>query len=191
MARGGGGTQVQSPAAATSAVRGVGESLTGIAGRICPVTAATIPLSPPDKDRLRQQAHELVETLLALFSQGIGEKVAPKQAAPDEDRVPLFRCVAPVQAGAEASATMKVANDEDTPSDVTLYGTNFVADSGYEIPSLRVTALPRSATIPAKGEAEFEIKVAVPQQTPAGIYSGLIQAMGCKYVKAVLTVEVL
>src|SRR5215472_13912191 len=114
MARGGGGTQVQSPAAATSAVRGVGESLTGIAGRICPVTAATIPLSPPDKDRLRQQAHELVETLLALFSQGIGEKVAPKQAAPDEDRVPLFRCVAPVQAGAEASATMKVANDEDT-----------------------------------------------------------------------------
>jgi len=102
-----------------------------------------------------------------------------------------MRCDAPVQAGAEASATMKVANDENTPSDVTLYCTNFVADSGHEIPSLRVTVSPRRATIPAKGEAGFEIKIAVPQQTRDGTYSGLVQAMGCKYVKAVLSVEVL
>jgi len=46
-------------------------------------------------------------------------------------------------------------------------------------------------TIPAKSEAGFEIKIAVPQQTPVGIYSGLIQAMGCRYIKAVLSVEVL
>jgi hypothetical protein len=162
-----------------------------MAGRTCPVTGAALSPSPSDSGRLRQQAHELVETLLAILGQTGGEKVAPYGAATYEDRIPLLRCIAPVQAGAEASATMKVANDESTPSDVTLYCTNFVADSGYEIPSLRVTVSPRRATIPAKGEVGFEIKIAVPQQAPAGLYSGLIQAMGCKYVKAVLSVEVL
>jgi hypothetical protein len=56
---------------------------------------------------------------------------------------------------------------------------------------LRVTVSPRRATVPPQGEASFSIKIAVPQQTPSGTYSGLIQAMGSKYVKAVLSVEVL
>jgi hypothetical protein len=47
------------------------------------------------------------------------------------------------------------------------------------------------ATIPASGEVTFEIRIAVPQQAPAGAYSGLIQATGSRYVKAVLSVDVL
>jgi hypothetical protein len=122
---------------------------------------------------------------------------APSKQASSESteiyqlQVPLLSCAAPVNAGGEASATLNVANEEDIASDVTLYSTNFIADSGHEIPSLRVTIVPRSVTIPAKAQAAFEIKVAVSQQTTAGIYSGLIQAMGSKYVKAVLSVEVL
>jgi len=142
--------------------------------------------APPGIDLLRRQAHEFVESLLVTFSRASSEKPAPY-----EEQVPLLRCVAPVQAGSEGRATMRVANDEETPSNVALYCTNFVADSGYEIPSLRVTVSPRTVTIPAKGDTTFEIKIAVSQQTPAGIYCGLIQAMGSKYVKAVLSVEVL
>jgi hypothetical protein len=164
----------------------VGTEIHELAGRICPVTGAAVPFAMPDRDRLRRQAHEFIEALLVTFSQATGEK-----AAPYEDQVPLIQCVAPVRAGNEAMATMRVANDEATPSEVALYCTNFVADSGYEIPSLRVTVLPRRVTIPPRGQADFEIKIAVSQQTPAGIYSGLIQAMGSKYVKAVLSVEVL
>jgi hypothetical protein len=130
---------------------------------------------------LRRYASEIVEGLLAAFS--------PK-APTLENNVPLIRCAAAVQAGHEGTATVRVANDEAAPSEVTLYCTNFVADSGYDIPALRVTCLPRAMTIPAKGERTFEIKIAVPQQTPAGVYSGLVQAMGAQYVKAVLTVEV-
>jgi hypothetical protein len=135
-----------------------------------------------DADRLRRYASEIVEGLLAAFS--------PK-APTLENRVPLVRCDAVVQAGHEGTATVRVANDETSPSEVTLYCTNFVADSGYDIPALRVTCSPRTATIPAKGERTFEIKIAIPQQTPRGVYSGLIQAMGAQYVKAVLTVEVM
>ena len=77
-----------------------------------------------------------------------------------------------------------------TPSDVALYCTNFVADSGHVLRALRVAVSPRRATIAPNGEATFQITIAVPQQTPAGTYSGLIQAMGTKYVKAVLSLDV-
>jgi hypothetical protein len=160
----------------------------GLLGQPCPVTGAMVPPGgfAFDKDRLRRQAHEFIESLLVTFSQATGEKPVPY-----EDQVPLIRCVTPVQAGSEGYANLRVSNDEETPCEVTLYCTNFVADSGYEILSLRVTVSPRTVTIPAKGDAGFEIKIAVPQQAPKDIYSGLIQAMGSKYVKAVLSVEVL
>lgn len=103
----------------------------------------------------------------------------------------MLRCLAPVTPGHDGSATLRVANDESAPSEVTLYCSNFVADSGYDIPSVRVTITPRKVTIAPKGETAFEIKIAVPQQTPSGIYSGLIQATGATYVKAVLSVEVM
>jgi hypothetical protein len=139
-----------------------------------------------DWDRLRSQAHGFIETLLATIGQATGER-----GLPAESQVPLIQCATPVPAGSEASATLRVSNEEDSASEVTLYTTNFVADSGFEIPSLRVRVSPRRVTIPPKGSAAFGINVAVPQQTPAGTYSGLIQAMGSKYVKAVLSVQVL
>jgi hypothetical protein len=151
-----------------------------------PLPEASLPLAPVDKDHLRLQAHEFVESLLVTFGQATGEK-----AAPHEDNVPLIRCAAPVAAGGDASATVRVANEDGVPSEVSLYCTNFVADGGHEIPSLRVTVSPRNVTIPAQGNAAFDVKIAVSQQTPSGLYSGLIQAMGSTYVKAVLTLEVL
>jgi hypothetical protein len=190
-ARGAAGTQAQGPSTAAPAAGSAAVPLAGVAERICPVRGTTLPQSSPDQGRLRQQAHEFIEALLAALHQPMTEAAMPDEAVACQDQVPLLRCEAPVQAGAEGSATMKVANDENTPSDATLYCSNFIADSGHEIPSLRVTVSPRRATIPAKGDANFEIKIAVPQQTPAGLYSGLIQAMGCRYVKAVLSVEVL
>jgi hypothetical protein len=135
----------------------------------------------PDLDRLRRQAHDLIETFLAAFS--------PRGPAPD-DRVPLLRAAAAVSAGSEARVTVKVVNEEDAPSGVSLYSTNLVADAGYDIPSMRVTCSPRSTTIPPRGEAVFEVKIAVPAQAPAGVYSGLVQATGTLYVKAVISVEV-
>jgi hypothetical protein len=134
-----------------------------------------------DPDRLRRVGHEIVESLLAT--------VVPQ--GPSDNRVPLLHCVAAVQAGHEGVATLRVNNDEAAPSEVTLYCTNFVADTGCDIPSLRVTFLPRTATVAAKSEAVFEIKIAVPQQARPGVYSGLIQAMGARYAKAVLSVDVM
>lgn len=158
----------------------------GLMGKSGPVTHASLPTFPVERDELRRRAHEFIETLLITFNEATGEK-----GLPAENQVPLLDCAAPVQPGGAAKATLQIANEEGTPAEVTLYSTNFVADQGYEIPSLRVTILPRVLSIPAGGKAEFEITIAVPQQTPRGYYSGLIQAMGSKYFKTVLSLEVL
>jgi hypothetical protein len=157
-----------------------------LTGYECPVTHAAVPLGGFDPGTLQRQAHEFIETLMAAFA-----GATYSESPPAENRVPHIQCLAPAKAGNDAHATFTIANEEPSPSEVTLYSTNFVAHSGYDIPSLRVSASPRTVTIPRAGRATFEIKIAVPQQTPAGTYSGLIQAMGTKYVKAVLSVEVL
>jgi len=186
MARGSYGSQAPALSAGRPAAGGAIDGVSEMAQRSWPEAGAGIPAPPPGVDTLRRQAHELIETLLATFTQRGGAR-----AQSGEVQVPLLRCIAPVQAGGQGCATMRVANDEDTPSEASLYSTNFVADSGSEIPALRVTVSPRRLTISAKSEACFEITIAVPQQTPAGLYSGLIQVMGATYVKAVLVVEVL
>jgi hypothetical protein len=136
---------------------------------------------------LRRQATEFVEGLLAAVgSVGSAGSVGPKRI----DQAPLLRCIAPVAAGEVARATFRVANDGPEPIDASLYCSNFVADTGYDIPSVRVSVAPRRATIPGRGEVAFEIAIAVPPQTPRGAYSGLLQATGAQYAKAVLTVEV-
>jgi hypothetical protein len=156
------------------------------ARRACPVTKAKPPLGVFDKDQLRRHAHEFIDTLLVTFREATDE-----DGVVTEHKVPLMQCVGPVQAGSVARASLTVANDEPTPSEVTLYSTNFVGDSGYEIPAMRVMISPRVASIPPGSQVEFAIKITVPQQTPTGTYSGLLQAMGSKYVKAVLSLQVL
>jgi hypothetical protein len=145
---------------------------------------------------LAREASRLVGSLLhgtqagpaalvpALFADERGSDPA------GEERVPLLSA-GPARAGALARATMRVANEEATPSTVSLYTSNFVADSGYEIAARNISISPRSATVAAGAQANFSVSIEVPAQAPAGLYSGLIQVLGSRYVKAVLSVEVL
>jgi hypothetical protein len=158
----------------------------GRAGQRCPHSGAELPTFPGARDEIRRKAHELIETLLITFNEATGEK-----GLPAESQVPLVSVAAPVAPGEVARVTLTVANEESAPADVSLYSTNFVADHGHELPSLRVTILPRATVIPAQGRATFEVSIAVPQQTLKGSYSGLIQAHGSRYFKAVLALDVL
>jgi hypothetical protein len=158
-------------------------------------SAESSPLLSGGGTELLSQAISIVAReaarLAGAIPAGSAGPIAGAHAVDDASvRVPLLGCLAPVQAGEVARATVRVANDESEPAEVSLYCSNFVGDSGYEIPSLRVTSLPRAMTIPAGGEGSFDVRIAVSQQTPAGTYSGLIQAMGSRYVKAVLSVDV-
>jgi hypothetical protein len=155
-------------------------------GASVPMDLLSTVLARANVDDLRRRASDFLETLLASLARG-----RATAASSYDDRVPLVRSVAPVQPGTTGSVTLQVENEEASPSEVCLYASNFVADSGYELPSLLVSIAPRQATLGAAEAARFEIKLAVPAQTPRGLYSGLVQATGCRYVKAVVTFEVL
>lgn len=155
-------------------------------GQKCPISGAELPTFPGARDQMRRKAHELIETLLITFNEATGEK-----GLPTENQVPLVNISAPVAPGETARVSLTVANEEGTPADVSLYSTNFVADHGHELPSLRVTILPRATVIPAQGQATFEVSIAVPPQTLKGSYCGLIQAHASRYFKAVLALDVL
>jgi hypothetical protein len=147
-----------------------------------PVVAqlSNVASSPLDPERVRRQAHEMIETLLTVFSPRL----------PPGEQVPVLSSAAPVEAGRDASVTIRVANEEGEPTEAALYCSNFIGDSGYDIPSLRATFSPRMATIAPNSEAAFQIRLAIPQQTPPGVYSGLVQAAGTRYVKAVVSFQV-
>ena len=153
---------------------------------VAPSDPVTTFLTSSSVDELRRRGTEFLDTLLGSLTQS-----KSNVAGSPDDRVPLIRGVAPVTPGARGRATIRVANEEATALDVSLYCSSFVADSGYELASLLFSVTPRSASIPANGQASFEVEVAVPAQAPRGDYSGLVQATGCKYVKAVILFEVL
>jgi hypothetical protein len=147
------------------------------------VPQASSPLSAADAQR---QTLELVQGIFTLLAaeRGAGTAAGTSQ-------VPLIACAALVEPGTEAVATLRVANEEALAADISLYTTNFVADSGYEIPSIAVRISPRKVNVAAGGEEAFEIRIAVPSQTPKGMYSGLVQATNSRYVKAVIVFDVM
>jgi hypothetical protein len=151
-----------------------------------PLPTQAVTDAPIGQDAVRDRAHELIDALLQTLRQDTSEKPARY-----ENMVPLVRAAAPVQAGQRACIGLQVTNEEPTPIDVSLCCTDFVTDGGYGIPSLSVTVAPRRVTIAPRARAEFEVTVAVSPQTPPGEYSGLVQAMGSRYVKAVLAFQVL
>jgi hypothetical protein len=172
--------------------------------------AQMVDRSSDSEANLRRQVYEIIGSLLSLvgerpdnapssvaseFSSSLPRPFRPVSAstrvsAPKQEQVPLIHCDSIVPAGGTAQARLRMSNQSDSPCPATLYCSNFVTDTGYEIPSVRVSMSPRHLVLPARGASDFEIAVAVPEQTPAGCYAGLIRAMGSRDFQVVLSVEV-
>ena len=54
---------------------------------------------------------------------------------------------------------MCVRNEEASPAEVSLYASNFVAESGYEMPSLLASFAPRRVVLAPGAEASFATMV--------------------------------
>lgn len=139
--------------------------------------------SPPavDVDGLRRLLHNYAETLISTFNPRVDT---------GSDRVPVIRGEYPVTAGAEIVVPLRVINEGPTALEVSLYCSNFVSDGGFDISALHVGFAPRACVIAAESAHVFDVTIRVPQQAPPGLYSGLVQAVGTKYFKVVMSIEV-
>jgi hypothetical protein len=134
-----------------------------------------------DVDGLRRLLHNYVETLISTFNPRVDTA---------SDRVPVIRGGHPITAGAEIVVPLRVINEGPTSLEVSLYCSNLVSDGGFDISALHIGFAPRACVIAAESAQVFDVTIRVPQQAPPASYSGLVQAVGTKYFKVVMSIEV-
>lgn len=153
-------------------------------------------LDNPALADLKKRASEVFAAFLEGFARpeslatlGSG---APTGAAMSESSptVPLVATNQAVNAGQTANITVKLVNDRDAPANLILYSTDFVSDTGSQIPALQVTFSPRTLVLAGHEHGHAQMKVSIPAQSAPGRYSALVQAMGLGRPSAVVVLLV-
>lgn len=161
-------------------------------------------------DQLRRQASDLIEGVLSLIlsagypgGRGLGFESGPDAAMPVAmqsiqsvaaepplRQAPLLTAPAPVKAGETAKVPFTVTNAGQNPVDLLFYSSDLVGDSGWGIPARKVAFSPRSQSLQPQERATIEALIPIPPQTAPGSYSGVVQAAGFDYLRALMTVPV-
>jgi hypothetical protein len=143
---------------------------------------------------LQKRASEVFAAFLEGFSrpQSLATSNAPTGAAMPEPStsVPLVAASPAVKAGDAATVAVKLVNDRVAPADLILYSTDFVSDTGAQIPASQVTFAPRTLALAGRAHGQSQMKISIPAQSAAGIYSALVQAVGLRRPSAVVVLQV-
>lgn len=96
----------------------------------------------------------------------------------------------PVEAGQSIMIPMTLENSSDSGTGaLNFHSSDLVGTSDARIPAQQIGA-PRIASVPAHGTVTVNVALTVPDGTPAGAYTGLLQAGGAEQASVVLTVQV-
>jgi len=154
--------------------------------------------------RFRRDAHEAVDILMDVLQGaasalgGMAEravKIRSGAAAPSERMEPgktaTVELQQPVKGGQSAEVPLTLANDSDAATpEFSFFATDFVSASGERIPAASATFNPPSLVIAPHAAEKVTVTVRVPEGTPAGVYSGLLQANKLGQLRAVLILKV-
>ncbi len=146
-----------------------------------------------DPTDIQKQLSRALAALLGTFLQSV-PTVQPTPVATRPSlvggTVPLILCDGPAKAGETAKVDVTVAKDGPGEGSVTLYSTDFISDTGFQIPSACATFSPRSVSVDGLGSKKSEMRIAIPAQCGRGAYSALVQAMGVARPCAVVVLQV-
>jgi hypothetical protein len=155
--------------------------------------------------RFRRDSHEVVDIVLDLVSAATkkagaitqqvikvqGEKVPEKSKSTASEQLPRLLVPRPVKAGSSAEVPMTLENSGQKPTErTTFHCTDLVDAGGNRLPASSVSFKPRSLIIAAQKSAKVTVVLNVPEGTPPGVYSGLVQASKLNQLRALLAVEV-
>jgi len=156
-------------------------------------------------NRFRRDSHEVVDILLDVFSaatkragsltqrmisiQGTKPQEEVKSAA--SEQLPKLMVPQPIKAGESAEVPMTLENNGDEATEeFSFNSTDLVNASGDRILAAKITFSPSSLTIAPKKSTKVAVTIKVPQKTPHGVYSGLVQASKLSRLRAILVAEV-
>ncbi|MDD5507672.1 MAG: hypothetical protein PHD25_04995 [Bacteroidales bacterium] len=153
--------------------------------------------------RFRKDAHEVVDIFMDLV--GVAAKYGinltqrmitftvpgtKTEEAPVSD-VPKLEMPEPMKPGTETEVPMELENKSREVTDVfSMYCTDLISSQGKRIAAGNITFAPDTIKIGPGQTARVTVKVSVPRTTPAGSYSGLVQATNLYQLRAILIIRV-
>ena len=163
--------------------------------------------------RFRRDAHDVVDILLDLVNVAtnsldqltqrvirIGVSESRSGAAPSPaggggggagGGIPSLVVSTPVKPGAAVEIPMTLENESSKPTDVFyLLSSDLVNPNGDRIAAQQVSFVPEKMVIEPQKSAVITVTVRVPESTPPGTYSGLLQATKLEQLRAVLSIQI-
>ena len=155
--------------------------------------------------KMRRDVHDVVDILVDLVESGVQSagglaqraiRLRPGQGPgsrrPAPGNIPTLTSGAPLEPGGMAEITMTLENDSDAETEEFNFTASDLINAavGEQIDAAQVTISPSPVSIAPKGVCNVTIHVKVPPGTPAGVYSGLLQATRMDRLRAILTVQV-
>ncbi len=168
--------------------------------------------------RFRRDAHDVVDILLDLVNVatnsldqltqrviriGVSEvrsSGAPASsggsggwagAGPAGGGIPSLAVSTPVKPGGAVEIPMTLENESSKPTDVFyLLSSDLVNPNGDRISAGQVSFVPEKMIIEPQKSAVITVTVRVPDSTPPGTYSGLLQATKLEQLRAVLSIQI-
>lgn len=156
--------------------------------------------------RFRRDLHEVVDIILDLINvaveyvDGLGPRTITIRGAEhkadlghktNNSQLNTLTMPRSVKAGESVELTMILENgDEESTNESSFHSTDLVSAYSDRIPAKQIVFRPSSVTVGPHTTEEVTVAVNVPEETPTGTYSGLIQATEMDQLRAVLVVQV-
>jgi hypothetical protein len=147
----------------------------------------------------RQQAQDLVDALTSTLEQPPATVTTPRAVepvrhtplTPEQGSTPLVSLLrATAKHGQAATTRLGLINDSSDVAEIVLRATSLVNQRGFEIPSSHVSFAPNPVRFTGAQQQPVFVTVRVPEKTPPGTYSGLVQAAELPGAAAILVVDV-
>jgi hypothetical protein len=154
----------------------------------------------------RERALKLVESIVGLVAQGgwgqeLASKLSKSSSAPlslpslsasngNSGDVAQLAAEPPQAPGGAATAVLTLANDDESPVTLAFRATDLLSNDGIAIPAAQVSFTPLEITLAPRARGTVRIRIAVPFGARAGLYAGLVQAVGEDEVRFVISMEV-
>lgn len=180
------------------------DELKGLASPATETFGKLFPSEPinlePTIERFREQARELVDTLVKILAhrpEEIGRFLSQVDGVGSSHRndgtefIPLLRPPPPVKAGQTGYILLSLENDDPIEAaSCVLYTTDLVGPLGHSISKTHISTSPGTNRIPPSGSNEVRIDIRVPLGTPPGNYAGLVHAVDIGLQQFVIQISV-